>query len=86
MRQHQSWLRRIAGLLGRARRERELAAELDAHLQAHLDDRIRAGLTPIAARRDALLRLGGIEQTMERWRDQRGMPAVEALMPSAPCC
>src|ERR1700757_17119 len=46
---------RVAGLFGGARRERELADELDSHLQMHIDDNLsrrhdrRAG----AAGRDA---------------------------------
>jgi len=56
----------------RARRERDLAAELESHLQLHIDDNLRAGMTPADARRRALVALGGVEQTKERVRDARG--------------
>ena len=63
---------RLLGLFVRGRRERDLAAELDSHLQLHIDDNLRAGMTPDEARRQALIALGGVEQTKERVRDARG--------------
>ena len=39
-------LRRLAGLLPSERRERELADEIESHLQMHVDDNIRSGMTP----------------------------------------
>jgi predicted permease len=59
--------------------ERELSEELASHLQLHIDDNLRRGMSPEAARRDALRKLGGIEQTKERVRDQRTLPALESL-------
>jgi predicted permease len=57
-----------------------LAAELESHLQLHIDDNVRAGMSPKAARRDALKKLGGVEQTKEKYRDQRSLPAFEILL------
>ena len=62
-------LRRFMGLTDRARRDRELVRELECHVQLHTADNLRAGMTPIAARRDALIRLGGFQQTLEQCRD-----------------
>src|SRR5262249_14477949 len=42
------------------------------------EDNLRAGLTPDEARRAALLALGGIEATKERYRAQQRLPVVEA--------
>ena len=72
-------LRRIAGLFGRTRAERELAAELESHLQLHVDDNLRAGMTPAEARRAALLRLGGLEATRLAYRDRASLPWLEHL-------
>ncbi len=44
-----------------------------------IEDNLRAGMTPDAARRDALLRAGGVESAKEAYRDQRGLPWLEAL-------
>ena len=49
---------RFVGLFRRARRERELADELESHLQMHVDDNLRSGMDPERARREAILRLG----------------------------
>jgi putative ABC transport system permease protein len=79
MRRIRAWTTRVAGLFHRARQEQELRREIDSHLQMHVDDNIRAGMTPEAARRDALIRLGGVEQLKEAYRDRQGLPILEHL-------
>ncbi|HSE96887.1 MAG TPA: ABC transporter permease [Blastocatellia bacterium] len=71
---------RLAGLFDRDRRDRELAEELESHLQMHIEDNVCAGLTPLEARRQALIKLGGIEPTKEKYRRQRGIPLIETLL------
>lgn len=73
------WLQRFSGLFRKRPRDAEFAAELESNLQLHIEDNLRAGMTPEAARRDALMKLGGVEQTKENYRDRRGLPRVEAL-------
>ena len=75
-----AWLMRVFGAFGSARAERELSAEIESHLQLHIDDNIRAGLSPQEARRRAVLALGGVERTKEEYRDRRGVPAFESLV------
>ena len=70
-------LLRLAGAFARRRRELDLASELESHLQLHIDDNVRAGMSPGEARRVALVRLGGLEQTKERYRDRAGLPWLE---------
>lgn len=72
------WIR-LAGLLRPGRGDGELDAELASHIALHTDDGIRAGLTPIEARRQALIRLGGAEQTRQAVRERRGLPWLESL-------
>jgi predicted permease len=79
VRRARAWLSRFAALFGRTRRERELAEELESHLAHHIDDNLRAGMTPEQARRHALMKLGGLEQTKELHRERRGIPFLEAL-------
>jgi putative ABC transport system permease protein len=71
---------RMRSMVGRARWERDLDDELAAHLEMHTLDNIRAGMTPDEARRVALLRLGGLEQTKELVRDRGRAPFVDALV------
>jgi putative ABC transport system permease protein len=71
---------RVAGVFGRSRQERELAEELETHLQMHTEDNVRAGMAPEEARRQAALRLGGLEATKESLRDRRRVPFVETAL------
>lgn len=79
MRQLRAWFLRLGGLFGKKRREQELAEELDSHLQIHIQENLRSGMTPAEARRQALLKLGGVEQTKENYRDRRSLPVLETL-------
>ncbi|HTB13027.1 MAG TPA: ABC transporter permease [Bryobacteraceae bacterium] len=80
MRLLRGWMRRAAGLLPNARREQELADELNAHLAMHIDDNLRRGMSVEDARRDAVLTLGGIEPTKQLYRERRTVPFLENLM------
>ena len=51
-------LRRILNLLSRSTVEREIDAELEAHIEMRAADNVAAGMPPAEARRDALLKFG----------------------------
>ena len=57
---------RISNLLSRRRVEREIAAELKAHIELRIEDSIAGGMSPEEARRDALLRFGNPAIMRER--------------------
>ena len=61
-----SLLRQFANLFSRSQVENDIDAELEAHLDLRIADNIDAGMTPEAARRDALLRFGNPVATRER--------------------
>jgi putative ABC transport system permease protein len=67
-------------MFGRRRSEQALADEMESHLQFHIEDNLRAGMTPERARRDALIKLGGIEPVKEIYRERRGLPMIETLI------
>jgi len=77
MRRLRAWLVRFGGLFGRRRRDREFAEEVESHLDMHVEDNLRRGMTPEAARRQALIDLGGVEQTVESYRERRGLPVMD---------
>src|SRR3989441_7059346 len=77
------WLLRLGELFQKDRRERELAAKMESHLQMHIEDTLRAGMTAAEARREALMKLGGVEQTKENYRERRGLPLLETLFQDA---
>jgi len=80
MRRLRAWLLRLGELFGRNRREREFDAEMESHLALHIDDNLRAGMSLDQARRQALIKLGGVEQTKEMVRERRGLPVLEVLL------
>jgi putative ABC transport system permease protein len=75
-----AWVLRLMGTASGRRREQEFANELDSHLQLHVDGNLRRGLTAEQARREALMKLGGVEQTKELYRERRGLPWLETLL------
>ncbi len=79
-------MRRVRALLVRIwtalywnRAERDFDEELQAHLEMHIEDGVRSGLAPAEARRQALIRLGGVDALKESCREQRGLPLFETL-------
>jgi predicted permease len=73
------WMR-FAGFFRPAHRDEEFSAELEAHLALDIDAGMRAGLSAAEARRRALIRLGGVEQTRQAYRERRGVPWLESLV------
>ncbi len=80
LRQIRAWFLRCAGLFRKERRDRELAEEIEVNLQLHIEDNLRRGMTPAEARRQALLKFGGVESAKESYRDRRGIPFLEHLL------
>src|SRR5262245_14321291 len=80
LRHLRAWLLRAGTVVCHRRaRERDLSDELTSHLQLQVHDNLRAGMPPEDARRAALLRLGGPQQTIELHRDRRGLPMLETI-------
>jgi predicted permease len=77
MRRLRAWFLRIAGLFRKETDEREFTAEMESHLQLHIDENLRAGMPPEQARREAIMKLGGVEQAKENYRERRGLPILE---------
>ena len=71
---------RFRSLFSKEQLDRELDDELASHLEMHVADNLRAGMTPEQARRDALIKLGGVAQTKERIRDHRGFLFFEVTV------
>jgi predicted permease len=61
-------------------RDADLDQELAAHLDFATEENLRRGLPPQEARRQALVRFGGVEQSREQQRAARGLPALDILM------
>src|ERR1700733_10446011 len=60
--------------------DRELEAEMAAHLEMAVDENVKRGLSQKEARRQALIRFGGVVQAKERQREERGVPWLDVLL------
>src|SRR6266853_417481 len=79
MRKVREWILRFSGLFYKRRKDRELDDEIESHLQMHIEENLRLGMAPEEARREAMIRLGGIESMKEAYRDRRGLPWIETF-------
>jgi predicted permease len=73
------WIGRLWGTLRGNRADRDLEEELRLHLELSEEDARRRGESPDRAARAARIQAGGIAQTMEALRDQRGLPWLQDL-------
>jgi putative ABC transport system permease protein len=72
--------RRIRLLLSRRRVEQDMDEEMRFHLEQETRELERAGHTPAAARRAALVAFGGVQSAKEDSRDARGGRALDDLL------
>jgi macrolide transport system ATP-binding/permease protein len=73
------FVHRLAALFRRRRLEDDLDDELRSHLEMAVELNLSKGMSPEDARREALRGFGGVEQTKELYRDQRGLPMLETM-------
>ncbi|HTV00057.1 MAG TPA: ABC transporter permease [Luteitalea sp.] len=71
--------RRVLALFRLDRMDRELDAEIAAHLELAERDALARGLSPAEARREARQAFGGVDGIREAHRDARSTRALEAL-------
>jgi predicted permease len=79
MKRARAFLLRLRNLFGKERMDREFSEELDSHLAMHVADNLRKGMSAAEARREALMKLGGIEQTKELYRERNAVGWVQNL-------
>jgi putative ABC transport system permease protein len=78
-----NWLRqlfhRLRASFGGARLDADLNAEMASHIDFAIEDNLRRGMSAEEARRQALIRFGGVEQARLMHRDARGLPFLDVL-------
>ena len=57
-----------------------LREELEGHVAMQAEENVRAGMTPIEARRQAVLSVGAVEAIREQYHEEEGLPLVEHLL------
>lgn len=80
MRAVRALLSRLTGQLDKGRKDREMTEELESHLRMQTEDNLRSGMSLEQARREALLKSGGLETSKESCRDRRGLPLIETVI------
>lgn len=73
-------LARLRSLPTRQAQDDRLREEIEEHIALQTAENLRAGLSAIEARRQALVRFGGVQQTLEQHRESRGLPWLDLLM------
>ena len=72
------WWERMVGFVRGRRPDRELEAELAAHIDMAAEDNLRRGMPPEEARRLAMLKFGSRDSAKEEVSDQLGLPGLES--------
>jgi predicted permease len=72
------WMR-LRATIASGHSDRDFGDELKSILQMYVEDNLRRGMTPEEARRQAHIRLGGLEQVQQIARDRRGLPWLEVF-------
>src|SRR5258707_14629263 len=75
-----TFVHRLAALFRRRRLEDDLDEELGSDLEMAVELNVRKGMAPEDARGEARRSFGGVEQTKENYRDQRGLPLIETAL------
>ncbi len=73
-------LSRIAALFRSRSLDADLDEELSAHIEFAVEENLKRGMSTQAARTQALRDFGGVTQTAEAYRMQRGVPFAESLL------
>lgn len=71
---------RLINTLRRAPYSEDFADELETHVAMDTERGIRNGLSPEEARRQALIRFGGIAQAHDAYAERQGLPGLESLL------
>ena len=72
-------LDRIRAMFRSEQLDREVNEEMASHLEMAVEENLRRGMSPEEARRQALVRFGGVQQAIERHRESRTLPWVDVL-------
>lgn len=74
------FLSRLGNFVSSRRDDERLREEIKEHIALQTEENIRAGLSPTEARRQAMLKFGGVEAVKEDYRAERGLPLIDDLL------
>ena len=71
---------RVFNFASRRVHDERLREEIEEHIALRTAENLRAGLSPVEARRQAILKFGSMESIKAEYRAERGLPLIEALL------
>jgi predicted permease len=74
------FLTRLFNSATRRAQDERLREEIEEHIALQAEENLRAGLSPVEARRQAMLKFGGVEAMKEDYRAERGLLFIENLV------
>src|SRR5690348_16914430 len=74
------FLSRLVSFATKRQADQRLKEEIEEHIALQTAENLRAGLSPVEARRQAMLKFGGVEALKQDYRAERGMPFIENLL------
>jgi predicted permease len=80
MRFMRRFLARLASLATSRAQDERLRQEIEEHIALQTEENLRAGLSPVEARRQAMLKFGGVEAMKQDYRAGRGLLIIENLL------
>jgi macrolide transport system ATP-binding/permease protein len=73
------WTRVLNFAAGRSGEQR-LREEMEEHVRMQMQENLRAGMTPVEARRQALIRWGATNAVREHYHAEMGLPVLETML------
>ena len=73
------FLIRLFNSAARPTHDERLSEEIQEHIALQTEENLRAGLSPVEARRQAMLKFGGVEAMKQDYRAERGLQLIENL-------
>src|SRR6195256_2572090 len=71
---------RLFNSAARPEQEERLREEIEEHIALATAENLRAGLSPVEARRQAMLKFGGVEAMKQDYRAEQGLLFIENLL------
>ncbi|HLZ52283.1 MAG TPA: ABC transporter permease [Candidatus Acidoferrum sp.] len=80
MKSMRRFLSRLVSFATRRQADQRLKEEIEEHIALQTAENLRAGLSPVEARRQAMLKFGGVEAMKQDYRAERGLVLIENLL------
>ena len=80
MRSLRRFLTRLFNLATRLTHDERLREEIEDHIALQTAENLRAGLSPVEAQRQAMLKFGGVEAMKQDYRTEGGLVFIENLL------